>query len=148
MPLWKGGADDIDNATALCATCHAQKTQRENIERAEARAEAVREEVARRRAENEERIWKEENARQVVISRPGGRMHCETCDTSYFSIFPHKCSVVARRVRDRLREMDNAEEPKAKRKRSMEARREEPILTPTQEARENPFACYVFLKPH
>lgn len=33
IPLWKGGADHIDNCTALCKECHAQKTQREEIER-------------------------------------------------------------------------------------------------------------------
>lgn len=35
VPLWSGGADDPDtNATAMCANCHAAKTQREAIERA------------------------------------------------------------------------------------------------------------------
>jgi len=33
-PLWAGGVDCYEtNAQALCSTCHAQKTQRENIER-------------------------------------------------------------------------------------------------------------------
>lgn len=34
VPLWKGGEDCHEtNAAALCPNCHAQKTQKENIER-------------------------------------------------------------------------------------------------------------------
>lgn len=32
-PLWAGGADSLDNLQALCANCHADKTQREAITR-------------------------------------------------------------------------------------------------------------------
>jgi hypothetical protein len=34
-PLWDGGSDTPENCWALCASCHADKTQREAIERAE-----------------------------------------------------------------------------------------------------------------
>lgn len=40
VPLWKGGPNTIANATAMCASCHASKTQLEAIERAAA-AEAA-----------------------------------------------------------------------------------------------------------
>ena len=48
VALWDGGADDAEtNADALCPTCHAQKTQREAVERArrkrEARTQAIQE---------------------------------------------------------------------------------------------------------
>ena len=34
VPLWKGGLDEWDsNAQALCPTCHANKTQKEEVER-------------------------------------------------------------------------------------------------------------------
>ena len=33
IPLHKGGDDHIDNCTALCKECHAQKTMHEEIER-------------------------------------------------------------------------------------------------------------------
>ena len=35
IPLWAGGVDSVENATSLCGSCHARKTQREAIERAE-----------------------------------------------------------------------------------------------------------------
>ena len=50
-PLWKGGEDDISNATAMCPSCHAQKTQREEIEQADAaRERRVREAEAAAKA--------------------------------------------------------------------------------------------------
>ena len=35
IPLHKGGADTLENAQPLCVKCHADKTQREEIERLE-----------------------------------------------------------------------------------------------------------------
>ena len=34
VPLWAGGEDSLDNASGLCGTCHAEKTQAEAVERA------------------------------------------------------------------------------------------------------------------
>ncbi|MBN23100.1 MAG: hypothetical protein CL678_17575 [Bdellovibrionaceae bacterium] len=34
-PLWAGGADELHNLQALCANCHADKTQKESILRRE-----------------------------------------------------------------------------------------------------------------
>ena len=42
VPLWRGGADHIDNCWALHAHCHAKKTQAEEVERLHARFEASR----------------------------------------------------------------------------------------------------------
>jgi hypothetical protein len=35
IPLWAGGEDTIDNATAMCPNCHCAKTQHEAADRAE-----------------------------------------------------------------------------------------------------------------
>jgi hypothetical protein len=40
VPLWQGGADTIENSQSLCGTCHANKTQRESIERSRLAREA------------------------------------------------------------------------------------------------------------
>lgn len=47
VPLCDGGADDISNCTAMCANCHAAKTQLEGIERRRSSI-AVREQYADR----------------------------------------------------------------------------------------------------
>lgn len=41
IPLCDGGDDTIHNCTAMCATCHANKTQRETIARTRARHTAA-----------------------------------------------------------------------------------------------------------
>lgn len=33
IALWRGGQDTIDNLQGLCSSCHATKTQREELER-------------------------------------------------------------------------------------------------------------------
>ena len=38
VPLWEGGEDTIENCTAMCPGCHAQKTQQEAIRRSQQRA--------------------------------------------------------------------------------------------------------------
>jgi 5-methylcytosine-specific restriction protein A len=39
-PLWDGGADDLDNAQALCVPCHNQKTIEEEMTRLQRRSAA------------------------------------------------------------------------------------------------------------
>lgn len=42
VPLWDGGEDNFEtNAQALCGTCHADKTQREQMERTSRRRASV-----------------------------------------------------------------------------------------------------------
>lgn len=59
VPLWDGGADTVDACQALCGTCHADKTQREAIDRAE-----------RRRVARPVRRWPRVCARCGCITSP------------------------------------------------------------------------------
>lgn len=48
-PLWRGGADDIDNLQTLCRDCDKPKTSREATERAKADRLAARHQETQRR---------------------------------------------------------------------------------------------------
>lgn len=102
VPLWKGGEDSVDNATAICVACHARKTQDEAIERADiAQARRIREaEDAEREAERA--IRAEEEAARVERVLPGGHRRCILCNVSYYAIFRHSCPVVKERIDRRM----------------------------------------------
>ena len=51
-PLWEGGPDSLENATAMCPNCHRHKTQAENVSRASAGRALL---MSRVRAEETER---------------------------------------------------------------------------------------------
>ena len=99
VPLWKGGADAESNCSALCANCHAVKTQVEATERAAVlersnaeKAEKAREELLRS---------EEKKCKQTKIA--GGKSSCRACGATYYAIFPHRCLVAKRRAEERLR---------------------------------------------
>lgn len=77
VPLWEGGADSIDQCQALCANCHARKTQEEAIRRA-ARKRRLRE--------------------QAALLRHGGPpprrrspLECTGCGVVFSPYFAHTC---------------------------------------------------------
>ena len=102
VPLWKGGEDSVDNATAVCVACHARKTQNEAIERADiAQAKRIQEaQAAEREAERAARE-QEQAAREERVLH-GGRRQCALCDASYYAIFKHTCPVVEQRIDARM----------------------------------------------
>lgn len=63
-PLWAGGADSLDNLQALCANCHADKTQKESIDR-------------RLQATRAEKIEAYENRTDVAV--PQNKFQCAEC---------------------------------------------------------------------
>lgn len=74
VPLHKGGSNEVDNLQPLCAApCHARKTQREAIERAE-RKRRMRE--------------------SAVSHRPP--LECTGCGAILSPHFSHTCKLVAR----------------------------------------------------
>ena len=81
VPLWKGGADEESNCSALCANCHAVKTQIEATERAAAlersnaeKTEKAKEELLRSEEKNvSRRDWAAENPRAGLAAPPTTR---------------------------------------------------------------------------
>lgn len=69
IPLWEGGADSTDNCQALCANCHASKTQQEALRRA-ARKRSLREAACH-------------------PSRPP--IECTGCGVVFSPYFSHRC---------------------------------------------------------
>ena len=63
VPLCDGGSDDISNCTAMCANCHAAKTQLEGIERRK-QSQSVAEQYA---------------SREDVYVRGGTHVKCSLC---------------------------------------------------------------------
>lgn len=61
VPLWNGGEDEPKNASALCANCHAKKTQNEAIERNRKTAEMRQ----KRREQFEQQILREEESKRT-----------------------------------------------------------------------------------
>ena len=92
VPLWEGGADSMENATALCCECHRTKTQLEAIRRADAS-----------RAAKEQKVRSEEEGRRDDLVLKEGRLRCNLCGLSRFAIFEHKkCPAVERNIQERL----------------------------------------------
>ena len=89
VPLWAGGADDADNATALCANCHAVKTQSEAVERAKRRRDAEIEKAERAKREKEKKEKLAFLALQVDLGN--GKKRCGKCETEYYAMFGHVC---------------------------------------------------------
>lgn len=105
VPLWDGGEDTRANATAMCAGCHARKTQNEAI----ARSKRDAEERARIRRAFEKRVWSEEEAKRATKMRGNGAVECTACSICYYPVFPHACREVRRRTVVRLGGSANAD---------------------------------------
>ena len=98
IPLWKNGRDSPDNATAMCANCHARKTQTEGIERG---SNELQNKIQTRKI-YEENIWIEEEAKRAIKTTTNGAIICRDCSLRYYPMFIHKCSEVARRSIERI----------------------------------------------
>lgn len=98
IPLWAGGDDVPENATAMCVACHARKTQEEALSRTEMeRAERRR---IRERFEND--VRREEEERRIEDREKDGTATCRDCGARYYPLFPHTCVEVERRCSRRL----------------------------------------------
>ena len=91
VPLWEGGDDSIENATAMCPGCHAKKTQEEGIRRA-IKAQEKREEVVRLQIESE----------IIMVRQSDGSWKCNLCKESSFDD-NHVCSDIHSMVLERMR---------------------------------------------
>ncbi len=111
VPLWAGGEDHPSNATAMCAACHARKTQVEAIARSERRMAERR----KRRLEFERRIEKEEAERRVEKKERDGTLTCKDCAARYYPMFPHACREVERRCASRLKKKHQIKRAKTRR---------------------------------
>lgn len=98
IPLWAGGADSPDNATAMCAGCHARKTQNEAIEK---HARESRERIHARHV-FEQKIWSEEEKKRSVKIRKDGSVTCMGCKKKYYPVFSHDCLEVRRKALVRM----------------------------------------------
>lgn len=107
VPLWAGGEDTRANATAMCAGCHARKTQNEAI----ARSKRDAEERARTRRAFERRVRSEEETKRATKMRGNGAIECTACSACYYPVFPHACREVRRRIAARLGGASNAGPP-------------------------------------
>lgn len=139
IPLWRGGADDISNCQVVCPCCHAQKTQREEIERADLRRQAREEAAERARRAHEASVRQEELARasETTDDRSGVR-ECSLCRKRYYPLFKHRCPVVERRIAERMR-------PARPTLRALRRRRG--LADPTaKELADNPWARFYFTK--
>mgnify|MGYP006080768439 CR=1 FL=1 len=77
-PLWSGGEDALCNVTAMCANCHALKTQAEH--------------VARVAAAHTSKACHEDRTDFTVA---GGKVKCELCFKVRPAAFPHPiCHVI------------------------------------------------------
>ena len=98
QPLWQGGADDRENMMALCASCHAQKTQAEHV----LRAEETRARRLEFRENYEAEIQREEEGKREQLTNVSGTVQCLDCKSRYYPVFAHKCRKVAARVEARI----------------------------------------------
>lgn len=97
-PLWDDGADAICNLMAVCANCHAHKTQHESLVRNE-RARKIKMEDRKR---YEATIRREEEDKRFVSTEATGALKCLDCMVRYYPVFPHRCRKVAERVDARI----------------------------------------------
>jgi 5-methylcytosine-specific restriction endonuclease McrA len=103
VPLWRGGVDCVDNAEALCATCHAQKTQREEIERHEARRRAKIESAKEAQRVFEANVRNEELKNKKIETRTNGTHTCLSCGLHFYALFKHDtCPVIESRINRRI----------------------------------------------
>jgi len=110
IPLWRDGEDSIDNAQALCPTCHAQKTQREEIARHEEKRKHVVESAKQAQLDFEKSVYVEEYGKQKLDNHKNGKYTCSECALSFYTIFKHDtCHMVEKRIHARL--FPNAKEP-------------------------------------
>jgi hypothetical protein len=128
IPLWRGGADEISNTNALCASCHAIKTQLEGIERADKADKARRLEVQKAQAEFEKTVRAEELAKQGTSKRKAGQSECTLCNARFFPLFEHRCRVVEQKIQERLNPP-----------------RKKPRLIDVIKADDNPFLRFAFV---
>lgn len=98
VPLWAGGEDSLDNATAMCVSCHARKTQNEALERNN--RECLEREKKRKLFE--QNVRQEEEDKRVEKVENDGSATCKDCMIRYYPIFPHACREVKKRCSDRL----------------------------------------------
>jgi len=98
IPLWRNGADTVDNLRALCSNCHSIKSQKESQERAEERR--ARRVDARSRYEND--VQREEESKRSFTKLPSGTIRCTDCSCRYYPVFRHDCRRVAAKVDTRL----------------------------------------------
>lgn len=73
VPLCDGGSDNIDNCTAMCANCHASKTQLEGIARRHS-SQSVAEQYA---------------AREDIFINNGKNVKCSLCKRVRHPDHPH-----------------------------------------------------------
>ena len=99
IPLWKGGIDCISNAVAICANCHAQKTQQESIERTLLkRTKAIKEQE-----QFESVIRDEENKKVTISDLNAGKQRCDVCNLVFYKVFKHiNCPVIQRHIKERI----------------------------------------------
>jgi rubrerythrin len=103
VPLWRGGVDSVDNAEALCATCHAQKTQREEIERHESRRRAKIESTKEAQRVFEATVRDEELKNKKIETHANGTYTCLTCGVHVYALFKHDtCPVIEERIDRRI----------------------------------------------
>jgi len=107
VPLWNNGTDVRENLRALCSNCHSQKTQKEAVERTEAKR--LRREDIRRSYELA--VQREEEGRRRELGRPTGTVKCLDCEERFYPIFAHECKKVAERVRARLGRKSHVAKP-------------------------------------
>ena len=99
IPLWAGGEDCPDNATALCPNCHAIKTQAE----ASVRAKRIRETNQQRVDAARECVLKEEQAFCRQLDLGNGKKKCRACGKVGYALFPHECPVARSRAESRFK---------------------------------------------
>jgi hypothetical protein len=98
IPLWQDGADDPNNMTALCATCHGQKSQSESL----LRATLTKEARVARRVQYEATIHREEEEKRAHVTHVSGTVKCLECMSRYYPVFTHICPIVSARVDARI----------------------------------------------
>lgn len=82
VPLWQGGDDTIENSQSLCGTCHANKTQRESIERSRILREKRVALAKQKQMEYEDDVRKGNVVVPMVSKKRKTTPHMEEVDTS------------------------------------------------------------------
>jgi len=98
IPLWRNGADAVENLRALCSNCHSQKSQKESQERAAEK----RSQMEEARSRYERGVEREEETKRVTEEHSSGTVRCMECSRRYYPVFRHNCIKVAERVHARL----------------------------------------------
>lgn len=102
IPLFRGGADCISNAEALCACCHAHKTQLEHIARHEAARQKKADEARAAQRAFEATVRAEAYAGRTLTCK-NGTLHCSACDAHVYALFGHDvCPAVEEAIAHRI----------------------------------------------